>query len=921
MEQGVSLYIDPSGAQTGGRVVKRELKEIGQAAITTQGQMKDLSDAQTQAGKAAQASAQMTIQQLEALRAKYNPVFAVVQRYKTAQDEIRQSHRLGALSVNEMTTALGRERQAALSTIAAIKGHTTAVVADTSAMRMASFQRRNLIFQLNDVAVSLASGMNPLMVMAQQGSQIGQIYMGQGGVVTALKETANMAGSVAARFASVGIAAGAVALGLAHIKSEAESAMRSSVSWGEVFNATLDVIWNKLKSTFGPTISTLLDPLFYAFDKLGSAAVDLAELAINSFRAFGYDLAMIFDQLPNIVGAAFVGAVNIAIDNLNSLVKKSKEAVNQIIDALNKIPGVDLSRLDTSGQAISRLDNTYAAELAKVIEQRNAARERILSSTPLRDFGSESVGQIGTNRAQSRFADLANLDFGGSIQSANGLSQAIGGVTQNAKQAASGVIDINQQMMDGRRQTLATFEQSASQLRTMKTELKQVQETLAAAAQTPVSEVFGRDIGNAAGVIEAATSSIQKVFAALNEGRITAQTAHESIELIRASLQQLGGDAASIDLFIDKLTKGQLHVGNLESSIKSLSASIMGIPNREISIGVRQYTVPTSGGGSKGINVYGAGADFTASEYNVGGKTIGVYGGNGYIPPQQGLVDPYDTAMMNQTLGYSGARAAGGPVASGQTYLVGEQGPELVTMGGAGMVANTNSTASILSGGRDTLSLMEDHLYNIINELKIHTNYFETADADFDTMITALQAIKAAVDASAASLASSSATSSSGGSGASSSLSSGYSGGWGGNTDSSAMPYNSAVDYTSAYNFMGYGSYNGTGAIGYDTYTITPSVNGPATGIKDLHKPAFATGGQIMPGEDQRVEFFKKGSERVIIVDDKKVSDGRGGQQQQNAERPISLTVNINGGDMADKRSQQAVIDQFRRAVQQAVRS
>lgn len=46
-----------------------------------------------------------------------------------------------------------------------------------------------------------------------------------------------------------------------------------------------------------------------------------------------------------------------------------------------------------------------------------------------------------------------------------------------------------------------------------------------------------------------------------------------------------------------------------------------------------------------------------------------------------------------------GKRAAGGPVLSGQTYLVGEQGPELLTMGSAsGNVTNAVKTAAAMSG-------------------------------------------------------------------------------------------------------------------------------------------------------------------------------------------------------------------------------
>lgn len=47
---------------------------------------------------------------------------------------------------------------------------------------------------------------------------------------------------------------------------------------------------------------------------------------------------------------------------------------------------------------------------------------------------------------------------------------------------------------------------------------------------------------------------------------------------------------------------------------------------------------------------------------------------------------------------FGGARAAGGPVSPGKTYLVGERGPELLTMGGAGNVINAGDTNRMLSG-------------------------------------------------------------------------------------------------------------------------------------------------------------------------------------------------------------------------------
>ena len=57
------------------------------------------------------------------------------------------------------------------------------------------------MFQLNDVFVSLASGMNPLMVFVQQGSQIAQIYGAARAACAARCATpARMIGGVVTRF-------------------------------------------------------------------------------------------------------------------------------------------------------------------------------------------------------------------------------------------------------------------------------------------------------------------------------------------------------------------------------------------------------------------------------------------------------------------------------------------------------------------------------------------------------------------------------------------------------------------------------------------------------------------------------------------------------------------------------------------------
>jgi len=167
--------------------------------------------------------------ELERLRARYSPLFATLNNYKTAVAEIKRAHAVGAISANEMTAAISRERQAALASTAALKGRNAALVAanDTGGGvgGNAGFRRQNLGYQAFDIGQGLASGMPLGMIAAQQGPQIAQLYAGNGGVKGALKDVAAIAGAAAASVGALPLAlATAGAAALAYFKLTEKSA-------------------------------------------------------------------------------------------------------------------------------------------------------------------------------------------------------------------------------------------------------------------------------------------------------------------------------------------------------------------------------------------------------------------------------------------------------------------------------------------------------------------------------------------------------------------------------------------------------------------------------------------------------------------------------------------------------------------------
>lgn len=145
--------------------------------------------------------------ELDQLRAKYNPVWAAGQQYRQEVEAISRAERVGAISAAEAAAARERVRTATGTQVAALRAATSAEAFHAGAMKLSAFQAQNLSYQLHDVVVSLASGMNPLTVALQQGSQITPIFGGIGGTLSAVT-------SVLTPF-RIGLGLAATAIGLA----------------------------------------------------------------------------------------------------------------------------------------------------------------------------------------------------------------------------------------------------------------------------------------------------------------------------------------------------------------------------------------------------------------------------------------------------------------------------------------------------------------------------------------------------------------------------------------------------------------------------------------------------------------------------------------------------------------------------------
>jgi hypothetical protein len=116
-----------------------------------------------------------------------------------------------------------------------------------------------------------------------------------------------------------------------------------------------------------------------------------ANYIVNSFRAAFQDIVFVWNNLPTIVGAAAIGAVNAVIAAiermLNNAIGMLNDFIRQVNAALSMVPG-GLEIGTVGSVSMGRVDNSFAAKLAAPLEAHNAKIQEIMASDPIGQLGS-----------------------------------------------------------------------------------------------------------------------------------------------------------------------------------------------------------------------------------------------------------------------------------------------------------------------------------------------------------------------------------------------------------------------------------------------------------------------------------------------------------------------------------------------------
>jgi len=292
--------------------------------------------------------------EVERLTAKYQPLAAATKSYEASVSEIERAHRMGILSATQMQRALDAERMAyerlknSATTAGAAMKAANANAPTGNANRM---NTANIGFQFQDIAVTSAMGMSPLMIGLQQGTQLasvlGTMTNPVNGLVAAFTSLINPVSLI-----TIGLTAGTAALIQYFMAGDDES---------EKMNADLERQIDMITTVAdrwgdaAPALKAYADEL----DRTRTAQID--QQAANDAAALKIkELKTNYDDLISVMGRmdsdySLSNAVNSADTNKLLAFREGMIGVNAAISE-GKDPTTDLNAAMTALSSIMQDD-------------------------------------------------------------------------------------------------------------------------------------------------------------------------------------------------------------------------------------------------------------------------------------------------------------------------------------------------------------------------------------------------------------------------------------------------------------------------------------------------------------------------------------------------------------------------------------
>ncbi|MEC8777223.1 MAG: phage tail length tape measure family protein, partial [Pseudomonadota bacterium] len=260
-----------------------------------------------------------------------------------------------------------------------------------------------MAFQLNDVGVSLASGMNPLMVFVQQGAQIGQMYgTGTGGAATALSDLKTMATSAIGALApmapvllGIGAAIAATTVVVGGLTASINETTDESVTMGDTMAAIGELAVEAISDTVAPAFEALAPVVSSVWQFIQTSTATLINWFVRGWSIQVENVKTLFNGLGIAIGGSINNLLVEFSEPIEAFIGDIIDDVNTLIRALNSIVGTDFSEIPFEGFDVQARNIT--AELQALGSEYLNTVETINNT----DYAGDALGAIG-ERAVAR---------------------------------------------------------------------------------------------------------------------------------------------------------------------------------------------------------------------------------------------------------------------------------------------------------------------------------------------------------------------------------------------------------------------------------------------------------------------------------------------------------------------------------------
>lgn len=308
---------------------------------------------------------------------------------------------------------------------AAAVGKATEAVGATSARVMA--RQVNLAFQLQDVGVSLAGGMNPLMVAAQQGSQILGIYgMGQGGLGAALRDLGSMATGLASKLWPVAAVLGVASAGIAAMTGEINKSAGATVGFGDVALATWQLFAEGVYGIVQPAIEAIGGWFSGLWGMIAPAIATAVNGIIGGFVGAFEAIKATWAQLPAALADLIYQAAESTVNGVISMIREVQVSINRFISEIN----TGLASVGSSVRVGGKMDLLGYADLGNPFAGAAASTGAAASSAfagAQQDYLGGWASAVGERaRANIAAAKTETEGLGGAARAANDNFKSLG---------------------------------------------------------------------------------------------------------------------------------------------------------------------------------------------------------------------------------------------------------------------------------------------------------------------------------------------------------------------------------------------------------------------------------------------------------------------------------------------------------------